>query len=71
MCSDLYLLDLQLKDHVEHSIRAVCLQKLHYVWMFQHVADARFPLQIYVKKRAFSVLPRNPQRNTSIPFTRG
>jgi len=48
--------DLQLKHHVEHAIRAVGLQKLHYVRMFQHVTDARFPLQIYRKtKRWISV----------------
>lgn len=39
--------DLQLKDHVEHAIRAVGLQQLHDVGVFQHVADAGLPLQIY------------------------
>lgn len=39
--------DLQFKDHVEHAIRAVGLQELHDVGVFQHVADAGLSLQIW------------------------
>ncbi len=60
--------DLQLKHHVEHPIRAVGLQKLHYVSMFQHVADARFPLQIYrkTKNRLISVSNQAKFTNTEL-----
>lgn len=42
--------DLQLEDHVEHAVGAVGLQQLHDVGVFQHVADAGLPLQIWVKE---------------------
>lgn len=37
----------QFKDHVEHAVGAVGLQQLYNVGVFQHVADAGFPLQIW------------------------
>lgn len=43
MCST----DLQFKDHVEHAIRAIGLQQLHDVGVFQHVADTGLSLQIW------------------------
>lgn len=43
MCST----HLQLKDHVEHAIRAVGLQQFHDVRVFQHVADTGLSLQIW------------------------
>lgn len=39
--------DLQLENHVEHPIWAVCLQQLHNVGVLQHVTDAGLPLQIW------------------------
>ena len=39
--------DLQFKDHVEHAIRAVGLQQLHDVRVFEHVADTGLALQIW------------------------
>lgn len=38
---------LQLKDHVEHSIRAVGFQQLHNMGVFKHVTDAGLPLQVW------------------------
>lgn len=39
--------DLQFKDHVEHAIRAIGLQKLHDMGVFQHVADTGLSLQVW------------------------
>lgn len=39
--------NLQFKDHVEHAIRAIGLQKLHNVGMLEHVTDAGLTLQVW------------------------
>lgn len=58
---------LQLKDHVQHSIRAEGFQQLHDVGVFKHVTDAGLPLQVWkesTRKAEERVKERLKSQNT-------